>query len=132
MIILDASAAVEWLMDSPVGQNISKRLSAAGREFHAPHLLDLEVAQAFRRMVNKRFVSEHRAEQALENLADSRCVRHSHYLLLPRIWELRDNMSAYDAAYVALAEELGIVMITCDSRLASAPGHLARVDLIRA
>jgi predicted nucleic acid-binding protein len=94
---------------------------------HTPHLLDLEVGQVLRRLVREAAVSAQRADEAIQDLLDLRVARYPHLLLLPRIWQLRHNFSAYDAAYVVLAEELGATLITRDARLASASGHTAQV-----
>jgi len=128
MIVLDASAAVEWLLHSSAGWLIEKRIYAGGESLHAPHLLDLEIAQTFRRLIRENAISEERAEQALADLLVLRILRHSHFSLLPRIWELHHNVSAHDAAYVALAEALGAALLTRDGRLAAASGHHAQIE----
>ena len=120
MIVLDASAAIDWLLQSAAGQRIESRIYSRGESLHAPHLLDLEVAQVLRRMVREAVVSAVRGDQAIQDLLDLRMTRYPHNLFLPRIWRLRNNLSAYDAAYVALAQELGATLVTRDSRLASA------------
>ena len=129
MIVLDASAALDWLLQTSAGQRIETRIYSQHESLHAPHLLDLEVAQVLRRLVREGAVSAHRVDQAIEDLLDLRITRYPHFLLLPRIWQLRHNLSAYDAAYVALAERLGARLLTRDSRLASASGHAALVEL---
>jgi predicted nucleic acid-binding protein len=129
VIVLDASAAVEWLLQTPAGHRIENRIFARNESLHAPHLLDLEVAQVLRRLVRETTIAVERADEAIQDLMDLRLTRYSHFLLLPRIWQLRDNLSAYDAAYVVLAEELDAALITRDARLASAPGHRARVEV---
>ena len=129
MIVLDASAAVEWLLQTSAGRQIEKRIFSRNESLHAPHLLDLEVGQVLRRLVRETSVSAERADEAMRDLLDLRVTRYPHFVLLPRIWQLRHNLSAYDAAYVALAEELGAIFITRDARLASASGHTARVEL---
>lgn len=129
MIVIDASAAVEWLLHSSAGWRIEKRIYAEPESLHAPHVLDLEVAQTFRRLVRDRAVSAERAEEALSDLLILRILRHPHSLLLPRIWHLRHNLSAYDAAYVALAENLDAALLTRDSRLAASSGHAARIEV---
>lgn len=129
MIVVDASATVEWLLHSTAGRRIETRVYAESESLHAPHMLDVEVTQVLRRLVRARAVSPERAEDALSDLLALRIQRHPHASLLPRIWQLRDNVSAYDAAYVALAERLGAALITRDSRLAAAPGHAARVEV---
>ncbi len=129
MIVLDASAAVDWLLRTTVGRLVEQRIYARAESLHAPHLLDLEVAQVLRRLVREGTISEHRASQAIRDLMDTRITRYPHDSFLPRIWHHRHNLSAYDAAYVVLAETLSAALITRDSRLASAPGHSANVEL---
>ena len=129
MIVLDASAAVEVLLQSEVGASLTGRLLAPESSLHAPHLLDVEVTQVLRRFVLRGEVQPLRAQQALEVLADFPIERYSHQILLPRIWSLRENLTAYDAAYVALAEVLGATLLTRDGRISRAPGHTARVEV---
>ena len=134
MIVLDASAAIDWLLQTAAGQRIEQRIYSRSESLHAPHLLDLEVVQVLRRLVREGSVSIHRAEQAIEDLLDLRITRYPHFVLLPRIWQLRNNLSAldlsaYDAAYVVLAEKLGARLVTRDSRLPSASGHIAPIEL---
>ena len=97
---------------------------------HAPHLLDLEVAQVVRRYVAAGDIGPRRGKEALTDLADLPLERYAHAPFVDRIWELRDNLTAYDAAYVALAEALEATLITRDARLAGAPGHGARVEVL--
>jgi len=129
VIVLDASAAIDWLLQTSAGQRIEQRIFLQNESLHAPHLLDLEVGQVLRRLVREGAVSAHRADQAIEDLLDLRITRYPHFVLLPRIWRLRHNLSAYDAAYVALAEELGARLFTRDVRLASTSGHAAPIEL---
>ncbi len=129
MIVLDASAALDWLLQSSAGQRIENRIYSHNESLHAPHLLDLEVAQVLRRLTRDGTVSVHRADEAIQDLMDLRITRYPHFVLLPRVWQLRHNLSAYDAAYVGLAEKLGATLITADRRLASASGNSARIEL---
>jgi predicted nucleic acid-binding protein len=129
MIVLDASAAIDWLLQTAAGQRIEQRIYSHHESLHAPHLLDLEVGQVLRRLVRERAVSASRADQAVEDLLDLRITRYPHFVLLPRIWQLRHNLSAYDAAYVALAENLGARLLTRDARLASASGLTVPIEL---
>jgi predicted nucleic acid-binding protein len=129
VIVLDAPATVNWLLQTPAGQRIERRIYARNDTLHAPHLLDLEVAQVVRRLVREGIISARRAEEAVRDLLDLRIARYPHFVLLTRIWQHRHNLSAYDAAYVALAEKLGAALVTRDSRLAAASGHGAQIEL---
>ena len=129
MIVLDASAAVDWLLQTPAGLGIESRIYSRNETLHAPHLLDLEVTQVLRRLVLQKVIPEHRGDEAVRDLLDLRINRYAHFVLLPPIWQLRHNFSTYDAAYIVLAEKLGAPLITRDRRLASASGHAATVEL---
>lgn len=129
MIVLDASAALDWLLQTSVGRSIENRIFARNESLHAPHLLDLEVGLVLRRLVNQGTVSVQRANEAVHDFLGLRIARYPHSVLLPRIWQLRHNLSAYDAAYVVLAEKLRAALLTRDSGLASASGHTAIVEL---
>ena len=131
MIVVDASAMTELLLQTRVGVDVEARLFRDGDEFHAPHLLDVEVVQALRRLVRAGEVLPGRAEEAVEDLVLFNVLRHPHVDLLGRAWELRDNLTAYDAMYVALAEALDAPLVTCDGPLGAAPGVAARVEVIR-
>ena len=120
MIVLDSSAVVEWLLGLPRADNVAERIMAAD-SLHAPALLDVEVAQVVRRYAASGEIAEQTAEQALNALADLRAVRYLHEPLLPLIWRLRSNLTAYDAAFVALAAVLDAPLLTLDARLARAP-----------
>ena len=130
MIIVDASAVVELLLRSAAAKAIEERVFAAGETLHAPHLIDLEVAQVMRRLCTAGEMEAERGQQALTDLCDLPITRYPHDLLLPRIWELRHNVTAYDAAYLALAEVLPATLLTRDARLASAAEHDAVVELV--
>lgn len=130
MIVLDASAAIEWLLQTTVGTRVEERIFSQAATLHAPHLLDAEVAQLLRRYVAAGMITASRGQEALDDLLDLSLTRYPHDVLLGRVWELRDNLTAYDAAYVALAEALGAPLVTCDGKMASAPGHHARVEVI--
>lgn len=129
MIVLDASAAVDWLLQTLAGQRIENRIYSRNETLHTPHLLDLEVIQVLRRLARQGVVPVRRADEAVRDLLDLRMTRYPHLVLLPRIWQLRHNFSAHDAAYIVLAEKLGAALVTRDSRLASAPGHAAPIEL---
>lgn len=126
--MLDASAAIDWLLQTPAGLQIEKRIFSRHEYSAAPHLLDIEVAQVLRRLVGESKISAKRAEEALHDLMDLRIVRYPHYLFLTRVWQLRHNLTAYDALYISLAESLRATLITRDLRLSSASGHTAVVE----
>ena len=129
MIVLDASAAIDWLLQTSAGQQIDKRIYSRNESLAAPHLLDLEVSQVFRRLVRDSAISAKRAEEAVNDLMDLQIARYPHHLFLQRIWQLRHNLSAYDAMYVGLAESLRATLITRDQRLGSASGHAAAIEV---
>ena len=131
MIVLDASVLVELLLGTERGHAIAKRISEPTLGLHVPHLADVEVAQALRRYVRDGDLDPGIAAAALEDLGALDLERHGHEAFLPRVWALRQNMTAYDAVYVALAEALDTILLTCDGRLARAPGMDGRVDLVR-
>jgi len=102
----------------------------AEHELSAPELIDLEVLSALRRLVRAEVISEAHAASSLRELALMPLARSPHAPLVGRIWELRDNLSAYDAAYVALAERVEGSLVTADSRLAAAPGIRCEIELL--
>lgn len=130
MIVVDASALLEFLLQTPLGTRVEARLLREGDDFHAPHLVDVEVAQALRRLVRSGEVSPDRATEAIADLLDFDLHRHAHLDLLARAWKLRENVTAYDAIYVALAEALDAPIVTCDAPLATAPGSRARIEVV--
>ncbi|HET7746018.1 MAG TPA: type II toxin-antitoxin system VapC family toxin [Vicinamibacteria bacterium] len=130
MIVVDASAVVELLLGTPQGHDVAARIADPALGLHAPHLLDVEVAQALRRYVRAGDLAAKEAAAALEDLRALDLERHAHEPLLERVWSLRDSLSAYDAVYVALAEALEARVLTCDGRLARAAGMARRVELI--
>ena len=130
MIVPDASVILEVLLRSPVGARAEERLWRDDDTLHAPHVIDLEVAQVLRRFTLRDELSERRGRMALELMARFPIARYPHDALLPRIWALRNNCTAYDAAYIALAEALDATLLTCDERLAGAAGHRADIELI--
>ena len=131
MIVVDASAILELLLAATAAPDIENRLLRTLESLHAPHLLDLEVAQVLRRYVSAGELTPQRGRQALDDLAELPIIRYPHNLFLSRIWALRHNVTAYDAAYLALAESLPAPLVTCDAHLASAPGHRAIIELVQ-
>jgi predicted nucleic acid-binding protein len=130
VIVLDASMAVELLLQTPIGRPLTERLLAPSTDLHAPHLIDVEVAQVLRRLCVRGKVTDRRAAVALTALVDLPLVRHPHDVLLPRAWELRKNLTIDDAVYVALAELLEAPLWTLDRRIASAPGLRTEVKVV--
>lgn len=129
MIVADASAILEILLQTRAAEAIEDRILRPGESIHVPSLLDLEVVQVLRRYVSRGDLTLSRARASLDILAGFPMERHTHEALLPRIWELRENLTAYDASYVALAEGLEAPLVTCDARLAGASGIRATVEL---
>lgn len=130
MIVIDASAMLEALLGTPAAARLLDRIFSPGESLHAPQLLDLEVAQVLRRYCAAGDLEPGRAQQALTDLADMALTRYPHLPFLSRIWQLRHNLTAYDASYIALAEVLAAPLLTGDARLAGAPGHQATIELI--
>jgi predicted nucleic acid-binding protein len=128
VIVVDASVIVEMLLHTSAGRSIEDTLFAAGESLHAPHIIDLEVAHVMRRLAAAHELSSTGGRRRLAAMADFPLTRYRHDLLLQRIWELRHNLSAYDAAYIALAEGLGVPLVTRDIRLARTRGHRAKVE----
>ena len=125
MIVLDASLVVELITNGPLADSIRTHLAASDGPFIVPHLLDVEVLSAIRRMTAGKRAPAPYAAVWIKGLAALPATRYSHTPLIPRIWELRHNFTAYDAAYIALAEALDAVLYTADDKLAG--GHRARV-----
>ena len=127
MIVLDASAVVELITNGAAADSLGRDLALRNEPLIAPHLLDVEVASVLRRLASNQRIDSYRSQQVLTDLAALPAKRFSHIPLLPRIWELRHNFTSYDATYIALAEETGSVLYTCDSKLTR--GHRAQVKL---
>jgi predicted nucleic acid-binding protein len=130
VIVLDASAVVAVLVGpGSEAERIRKKVEGPGESLHVPHLMDLEVLHALRRQTLLGTLSQERGAEALEDLKNIAFVRYPHASLVDRIWDLKSNLTAYDAAYVALAEALGAPLVTLDARLARAPGIRAAVEV---
>jgi len=131
LIVVDASVIIEWILNTSRGQAIGIRLTDGVEQLQAPYLLDIEVLQVIRRYTLRNVISQTRGWQAIEDYNNLLLRRYPHTPLLARIWELKANLSAYDATYVALSEALNAPLLTCDLRLANAPGHHARVQVLK-
>ena len=135
MLVVDASAVIEVLLDRPAADEIARRMAEQRFDLHAPHLLDIEVLSALRRLVLAGEASAERAHGAVSDLLDLPIERYPHDVLLSRAWEMRDNLTAYDAVYVSLAEVLGdlpVPLLTTDGRLARAVPGYSDVEVILA
>ena len=130
MIVLDASAALELLLVTDKGRSVAERVAPRGESLHAPHLIDLEVTQVLGRYVARAQIAEQRAREALDDFRDLDLNRYPHDVLLDRIWELRHNASAYDAAYLSLAEVLEAPLLTTDARLARVADTRAVIEVL--
>ena len=132
MIVVDASALLQVLLRTPTTNAVEDRLVASRQTLYVPHVLDVEIAQVIGRYAAKGALGGERGREALADLADLPMRRYPHDFLLPRIWDLRNNLTAYDVAYVALAEVLEVPLVTRDRRLAATAGHHAQIDLLQA
>ena len=129
MIVVDASVVVAAIADDGSdGARARNRL--VGEQLLAPHLIDIEVLSAWRRLTATGHLGEARAGQAVGDLQQMRIRRVPHQLLLERCWQLRSNLSSYDSAYVALAEQAGVVLVTADRKLANAPGTNCTIEVL--
>jgi predicted nucleic acid-binding protein len=131
LIVLDTSAALAALAGRPINDALLSRLREDG-DLHAPHLIDVEMVHALRRLVASRALTMDRASDVRSDFADLEIVRYPHHPLADRMWELRHNLSAYEACFVSLAEALDVPLITTDAHLARIRGHQARIELFRA
>jgi predicted nucleic acid-binding protein len=129
LIVIDASAGIDWLLQTPDGNRIDRYISTHDGCLNEPQLIDIEVADSLRRLARLGLLSPLRADQAISFLQALPITRHSHTDLLPRIWRHRHILLAHGATYVALAETLDAMLITRDARLASAQGHTAKIKL---
>lgn len=130
MIVLDASAAIEFLLRTPAGRRVSQRILDPKETVYVPHLFDLEVLQVLGKYVRRGTITEAQAQMAIAELLDLPLTRYPHDEFVPRIWQLRPNFTAYDAAYIAVAERLGACILTSDSAFARGPGHSVTVELV--
>jgi predicted nucleic acid-binding protein len=128
VLVVDTSAVLEALVGIQPPLGLVERLAADG-DLHAPHLIDVEFLHALRQLSLSARLSDDRAADVRTDFADLALVRYPHETLGDRIWALRHNITAYDAAFVVLAEMLGVPLVTCDAKLAAAPAHAAQIEL---
>lgn len=121
MIVVDTSAVLAALAERTPDAELVQRLAEDG-DLHAPHLIDVEILHALRGLVRGGKLSADRADDVRTDIADLAITRYGHEPLADRVWALRDNLTAYDAVFVALSEALEVPLITCDARVATAPG----------
>jgi predicted nucleic acid-binding protein len=130
VIVLDASAVVELLLDTAAGRRVAMLLEDPALGIHVPHLLDVEVVSALRRLARDGSIEAAEVAGVLDDLRALDLQRHAHEPLLDRVWALRENVSAYDATYLALAEALDATLVTCDVRLARTSPGKKRAQLV--
>lgn len=127
MIVVDTSALVDLLVESPINVALVARLRTVA-ELHVPHLVDVEVLSVIRKLESRGAITGEQGELVLRKLDALPLHRYPHHALASRVWELRHALTADDGQFVALAETLGLPLVTCDRKLASAPGHRAIVE----
>jgi predicted nucleic acid-binding protein len=127
MLVVDTSAMVHVLLRRPANPRLLDRI--ASDEICAPHLIDLEFLHTLRRHVRRNAITLDQAADSRRDFAAMPLIRYAHSGIVNRIWELRDNLTAYDAAYIALAETIGCTLVTSDAKLSKASGHLAAVEV---
>jgi predicted nucleic acid-binding protein len=130
-LVLDASAVVEYLRWSDVGARVAELIDDPGATLHIPHLCPIEVTSALRGLVLARKLDPRRAEAALQDLADLPATRYPSEPLLPRVWSLRSNFTAYDGTYLALAEALDATLVTADRKQAPRYRRIVATKVIR-
>lgn len=127
MIVIDASAAIEVLLDARSAASITEFLDTDQPQLGAPHLIDLEIIQVLRRHLRNRALSHERAREAVADWQAFPVLRYPHDDLLSRVFEMRDNATSYDAVYIALAEALNAPLLTHDAKLKTVPGHNVKI-----
>lgn len=130
MIVVDASVLVDALVGADAAADEARSRLASDRDLHVPHLVDMEVASSIRGLRIANVIDETRAVSAIDDLQQLDLSRYPHGPLLRRVWELHRNLTAYDAVYVALAEALETVLVTCDARIARASGLRCNVQVL--
>ncbi len=130
MLVLDASIVIELLVNGRRASSIRQRLEHSTESWHAPQLIDVEVVQVLRRYVRRGWIVTEHGETAIHALRDFDMVRHEHRWLLSRVWQHRNNLTAYDAVYLALAEALPARLMTADRAFEAVASNQVTVELI--
>ncbi len=131
MIVVDASVVIAALIDDDDNGEIARARMSESTSLHAPELLDLEILSVLRRLAATGRIAEKRAVRAVDDLLDLAVLRYSHHAFSWRIWELRQNLTPYDASYVALAEALACTLVTADRAIAGCPDLRCGVEYLR-
>lgn len=129
VLVVDASAIAEMLLGTAKGRRVAEAIGSE-HSLHAPELLSLEIASVLRGLVRTGQIDVTDADQVIADLGSLGIEFYEHLAFLPRVFAMRDNLTAYDAAYVALAEALGVALLTCDMKLGRAPGNRAAVQIV--
>jgi predicted nucleic acid-binding protein len=127
VIVVDTSAVVDLLLESPINAGLIARLDSV-TELHVPHLVDVEFLSVLRRLVGRSLMSADQADIARTKFSQLPLHRYPHHPLAERVWDLRSLVTVYDGQFIVLAEMLRLPLITCDARLAAAHGHTATVE----
>lgn len=127
MIVVDTSAVVDLLLESPANTTLVERLGSVA-EMHAPHLIDVEFLSVLRRLVGRDMLTAARAAVARRRFSQLPLHRYPHHPLGDRVWALRSTITAYDGQFIALAELLRLPLVTSDARLARSSGHSAVIE----
>jgi predicted nucleic acid-binding protein len=128
VLVIDTSAAIAALTATDPAPGLLERLADDG-DLHVPHLIDVEMLHALRHLTFRGELTDDRAADARTDFADLALTRYPHQPLSARVWELRHNLTAYDATFVALAETLGVPLVTCDAHVTRASSHDAEIEL---
>lgn len=127
-IVIDTSAMIEILLNEETA-DVELRKRVLLNRLTAPELFDIEAVSVLRRLERSGIVTKDDAAAVLSDIGNAPIARAPHKPLVGRVWELRHCVGAYDATYIALAEELDVPLVTCDAKLAKSQGHAAKIEL---